>query len=832
MTSLWQDVRYGMRMLGKSPGFTVIALVTLAIGIGANTIMFNVVDTLLFRPLQVKDPDRLVYCGARFSNDRSGAFGYEMYTSMRDDNAAFSDLIAFHPFCRGGTWVRGSDTGPVNIMYASANYFSALGVDPIHGRTFLPEEERHGAELVGVLSYRMWKELGGSPEIVGQIVHANTMPCRIIGVAPKGFTGTTVTGPDIWMPLGAYGSLEERHRQQRHYPYLHLIGRLKPDLDMIAAEARLQVLTPRLKEMNRFWKDDPQLQLYLARLGRIEVEATNTLNDLKNRAMLGMVMMGVSFVILLIACLNLANMLNVQGAERQREIAIRLAIGGGRLRIVRQLSIESLLLALLGGAVAIIPTWAGIRLFNAWVAVIDRTVHIPLFLDVRVFGATLGFCLIATLLFGLQPALNLSKRDVIGDLKDAGAGVIRTPRQRRRLIPRGLPVIGQIALSVAFVMVAVLFVRTALRVAYTCPGFDLHDKIVVRIDALDGGYTPAQATNACEMLAERLKATPGIQAVGWSRGFPVGHSDPGLSDKIVEYRPGVEDDDARSLVRRGPMVFGVRGDYFEAMEVSLLQGRPFQALDSTAEAERVVILDERLAHRLRADGHVLGCLIQHGWGSELQVCRVVGVVPSLRDASGANSEWAHIYEPIPADQVPVYLHIQTSSGMESNLLRKLGPVIRQIDPRLNVVSLMSLADCHRRSPVVQGARMSADATVVFGMLAMFLAGLGLYAIMGHMVATRTREIGLRMALGASRRSVLVLVFRQNGVSTLAGLVCGILLAVGLTSLIREELQGISPMDPGSIAATVIVLAMASLLAGYIPARRAAKVDPMVALRCE
>jgi predicted permease len=666
---------------------------------------------------------------------------------------------------------------------------------------------------------------------VGQIVQIITLPCRIVGVAPKGFTGTTVTGPDFWVPLGAYRSLEERHRQQSRYPYLHLIGRLEPDLDIVAAEARLQVLTPRLKEMNRFWKEDPKLQLYLARLDRHSLGDENPALK-KGIGLSSVILMGISSVVLLIACLNLANMLAVQGTERQREIAVRRALGGGRVRIVRQLLIESLLLALSGGALAIIPTWAGIRMLNAWVGVIDRTLHIPMCFDVRVFGVTLGSCLIATLLFGLKPALSLSKRNVIGDLKDAGAGMIRTPRHGWRLIPRGLSVIGQIALSVAFVMVAVLFVRTALRVAYTCPGFDLSDKIVARIDALEGGYTPAQAATACEMLAERLKDVSGVQAVGWSRGFPVGHSNPGLSEKIMEYRPGVEDDDAASLVRRGPLVFGVRGDYFEAMGVSLLQGRTFRALDSTPGAERVVILDERLAHRLRPDGDVLGCLIQHGWGSDLQVCRVVGVVPALRDPSGRDSEWAHIYEPIPVDEVATYMHIRTFSGMESGLLHNLGPMMRQIDPKLKVVSLMSLADCHRQDPTVWEARVNANVTTMFGTLAMFLAGLGLYAIMAHRVAARTREIGLRMALGASRRSVLGLVFRQNGVSTLVGLVLGILLAMGLTSLIRGALHGISPMDPVSIAATVTVLAVTSLLAGYVPARRAARVDPMVALRYE
>lgn len=830
---LWHDIRYGFRRLTKNPGFTAIALITLAIGISANTVMFSVVNMLVYRPLQVADPDRLVYCGM----PGHPGFSYEDYTDIRDDNPAFSDLIAVGGSGRGrGAWLQGAVVKEMRIGYVSANYFSALGVDPIHGRTFLPEEERHGAEPVVVLSHRTWRTLGGDPNVVGQVAHINAQSCRIIGVAPEGFTGTMLLGPDMWLPLGAYGPVDRRSFN-RPYPRIGLIGRLKPDLDRAAAEARLQVLGARIKEqMNTYYKNksvDYRLKdnarLNLKRLGKLSLGENDSIQQGLRLCSMGL--MAISFLVLLIACLNLANMLNAQGTDRQREIAIRMAMGGGRLRIIRQLLIESLLLALLGAVLALIPSLVGIRMFNAWWALSDEVMQIPTSFDMRVFGATLGVCLIATILFGLKPALNLSKRDVTSDLKESGA-VFQTIRRRRRLIPRGLSMIGQTALSVAFVMVAMLFMRTAQKLGNASPGIDMPGKILVKIDPLASGYTPARVGVACARLAERLKGVPGIKAVGWSMGFPVGDSLRGSTPDVVEYRPGVEEGDVKSLFPRGALTFPVNGEYFEAMGMPLLHGRPFRPLDSAAEAGPVVIIGSRLAKKLRRDGNAVDCLIQHGGGSEPQVCRVVGVVSTLRDPYDRWSDWGQMYQPISPDQAPIYMHIRTVPERESRLLQNLGSMIHEIDPELTVVSLTSLTEHYRGSGTVQQARMNAQVITLFGMQAMFLAGLGLYAVKAYMVATRTSEIGVRMALGASRRSVLALVFRQNGVSTLVGLVLGIVLAIGLTSLIRGTLYGIGPMDPLSIIATVTVLALTSLLAGYVPARRAVRIDPMEALRYE
>jgi len=836
MGTLWQDIRYGVRMLRKTPGFTAIALITLAIGIGANTIMFSVVNALLFRPTHVKKPDQLVHCGIR----NFGLINYAMYADMRDNNPVFSDLIAHNwGFCRG-TWVRGDVVREMELLYVSNNYFSVLGVAPAYGRTFLPEEERNGAEPVVVLSYRTWQRQGADPGIVGQYVNINARPCRIVGVAPKGFTGTAAMGPDLWLPLGAFGLVDHydeekptgRRREIWDYPPVMLVGRLKPGLDMPTAEVRLQALAPRLKDSDPVrWKNNSKL--YLARLARLST-GEDDFGEKRILSILSLVLMGISGVVLLIACLNLANMITVQGAARQREIAIRMAIGGGRLRIVRQLLFESLLLALCGGFLALIPAFWGVRIVSDWLATGTLPVQPTTSFDVRVLGATLGFCLIATVLSGLRPALRLSARDVISDLKESGGGVVRSTR-RRRLVPRGLSVVFQIALSVVLVMIATLFTRTALRAAGADPGFSLAGKVVVRIDPLAAGYTHAQATPACEMLAERLAGTPGIRAVGLSTSFPVGDTRHGFSQRVVAYEPGVEDGPSKSLLPKDVQVFEADGGYFGAMGIPLLQGRPFHRLDSVPDAERVVIIDEHLARKLRPDGNAVDCLIQHGWHSELELCRVVGVVPSLRTLSGDTGDKFHLYEPLRADHVPIYIHLRvagTAPQAEAALVRSIGAQIRKIDPRLPVVSVMRLVDQHRNDPNVQQVGVAARLATMFGTMALFLAGLGLYAVKGYMVASRTPEIGIRMALGATRRDVLVLVFLQGAASTFVGLSIGILLAVALARVIRSGLYGISPIDPVSIGATVALLAVVSLLAGYIPARRAARIDPMVALRYE
>jgi len=844
MRTLWQDIKYGFRMLRKAPGFTAIALVTLAIGIGANTIMFSVVNTLLFRPLPIKDPDRLVRC--EFDNLRP--VFYAGYLYMRYNNPVFSDLIAYSYY--GGvpaTLVRDGSVMPVAPLFVTANYFAVLGVAPLYGRTFLPEEEVAGSEPVVVLSYRTWRRLGAEPEIVGQFVRVNGVLCRIIGVIPKTFTGAAVVSPDLWLPLGTYGRVghylrtkpEKQPDDRWDYPPSVLVGRLKPGVSLSEAQARLQSMFPHLKQMYpRMYEETDMFRLHpLPRLNAGGID-----NDRPTLGRISLALMGISGVVLLIACLNLANMIVVQGEGRHREIAIRAAIGGGRLRIMRQLLVESLLLAVFGGILAVVVALCGIRVLKLWAAMgqlpmqLGEAIASGIALDVRVLAATLSFCLIATVLFGLKPALRLSGRDLCGDLKESGRGVLQASRTRRWFVPRGLSVLCQMALSVALVMCATILARTALRAIRAEPSFGLDGKVIVSVKAFAGGYNIVQARQACETLAERLKENPEIQAVGLSRKSPVDLGWwPWSRERFVEYVPGRADDASGSLLTKALHEYEVDGDYFRAMGIRLLQGRPFRRLDSAPDAEEVVIIDELLARTLRPDGSALGCLIQYGWTGLGTPRRVVGIVPNLRSAWGTGEVQPHVYKPIKADHVPESIHVRarsTAPGAEAALVRSIGARIRKIDPRLPVLSVASLADRHRNHPTVLFTKVVARLAVMFGAMALFLAGMGLYAVKSHMVASRTSEIGIRMALGATRWDILTLVLRQGAISTFVGLLVGALLAIVMTRVIRSALPGISTIDLVSIIVTVVILTATSLLASYIPARRALRIDPMEALRYE
>jgi len=849
MNALLNDLKYAFRMLRKRPGFTAIALITLAIGIGANTIMFSVVNTLLFRPLNVKDPDRLVRC----EFDPFNLVIYRGYLELRDNSPVFSDLIAHNYGTRTCTLVRNGSARHVDPLYVTANYFTVLGGAPLYGRTFLPEEEVGGAEPVVVLSYRTWRRFGAEPEIVGQYVRINGTACRIIGVVPKTFTGAAVVAPDLWLPLGSYGLVGKCFVERRegspddrwHYPPSALVGRLRPGVSLSEAQAWLQSMFPRLKEMYpRQYKETYMFRL--RSLPRLNADAVNSdgsgYNDRPILGRISLALMGISGVVLLIACLNLANMIVVQGEGRQREIAIRAAIGGGRLRIMRQLLVESLLLAVFGGILAVAVALWGIRVLKLWAAMgqlpmqLGEAIASGITLDVRVLGATLSFCLIATVLFGLKPALRLSGRDLCSDLKESGRGALLATRARRWFVPRGLSVPCQMALSVALVMTATLLARTALRAARAEPSFGLDGKVIVNVEPFAGGYSTVQAKQACETLAERLKDVPEIQAVGLSFKSPVDLGWwPWSQERVVEYAPGRADETPGSLLTKALHTYAVNGDYFKAMGIRLLQGRSFRPLDNAPDAEEVVIIDEGLARALRPDGSALGCLIQYGDDGLSSPRRVVGIVPNLQSVWGNGQVQPHLYVTIKANQEPASIHLlarSTAQGAEAALVRSIGARIRKLDPRLPILSVAPLAARHRNHPTVLFTGVVARLAVMFGAMALFLAGMGLYAVKSHMVASRTPEIGIRMALGATRRDILALVLRQGVISTLVGLLVGTLLAFVMARVIRSAVQGIRPIDLVSIVVTVALLTATSLLASYLPARRAARVDPMVALRYE
>jgi macrolide transport system ATP-binding/permease protein len=836
MTALCQDIKYSLRMLRKSPGFTAIALITLAIGIGANTIMFSMVNVMLLLPVQVKEPDRLVSC-----ETRNALFSYEIYRDVRDDIPPFSNVTAFGRDLQGVRLVQGNSARQATCTFVAANYFSFLGVRPARGRDFLPTEEQRGAEPVAVLSHRFWQRQGGDPNILGSQIVINGTSFRVVGIAPKGFTGIALTGPDFWLPLIAYGLIGHEGREQRpgrtdiyNYPPLSLVGRLKPGLNMAAAEAQLQTLLTRLRErFPRFWREGAALNL--RRLSRV---IANGPDDRTMLYIFSAFLMAVSVIVLLIACLNLGNMIVVQGAARHREIAIRMAIGGGRLRIIRQLLCESLLLALIGGALGCVLAFWGTKIISVWLVApqVPELAGMPrIGLDLRVLGGTLGFCLIATVLFGLNPALRLSKRDVIAEIKESGNEAARSQRKRWCFVPRGLSVVGQIALSVVLVMGAVLFTRSALYAGGVDPSFSLDHKILIEIDPLAAGYDRTRSIQVYQSLTDHLRSVPGVQAAAFSNSFPLcGGGD--MGNAIVEYTPGTEIDEDRELpMGKRPMYveYRVGEDFFESMGIPLLQGRAFNRLDGAADAEKVVIIDERMARKLRPNGSALGCFIQFGFFSLSSPYRVIGIVPDVRSNVQDQQTFPQIYVPLEPDRLPKYIHLRVAdTESAAALLGRITAEIHKADSRLPVVSVMTLAQKYRTSPSVWAAGLGARLAITFGAMALFLASLGIYAVKGYMVASRTPEIGIRKALGATHGNIMAMVFREGTVLTVAGLLVGLLLGLGIARLIHSLFYGVSPIDPVSIVATIVLLGAASLFASYIPVRRAAKIDPMEALRCE
>ena len=825
MTTLWQDIKYGLRMLRKAPGFTAIAIVTLAVGIGANTVMFSISDLLLLlHPRKVKAPEQLVYCGIQ--DTRWSRFHYPEYQTICESGLAFSDVIAQSP-TDGATLVHQGSARQTHLMYASANYFAVLGVAPARGRGFLPEEAERGSAPVAVLSHRCWQRLGGDPELLGTFVNINTTECQIVGIAPEGFSGVTLEGPDLWLSVGSYYTVntDARQRPDRE-TWLELIGRLKPGVTLPVAQAQLQVLFPPLKPDCLEPSDGARPAFDLRPPGRFFV-AGDIAGDLRDKTIFSLVLMGAAAIILLIACLNLANMLIVQGTSRQREIAVRLALGGGRWRIVRQLLLESLLLAILGGALGVLLACGGMKILNVWVATRARDLQVGL--NVRILAATLGWCLIATLLFGLKPALWLSKRDVAGEMKAATHRVLGSFQRTRT----ALAMAGQVALAVALVLSAALLTRSALLIARPDPNFRLDNKLVVTLDPQSTGYDKERNVQVCQAVIDHLASLPEVDALGTSHNVFFGG---GGTLLIGEYQSGAKESKASDALVRNAAYIGTGRDYFQAMEIPLLRGRLFNEHDRLPDAEHVVIIDEPLARKLRPDGNALDCFIQLGLPEFPEMIpepyRVVGIVPHVPGIE--NQEvGAQMYAPIGRDALTrcLYLHV-TSPGTMDALQQRITEEIRRVDPRLAVFSVTTLAQKRYDHYSAWVARFGARIGLAAGAAALFLAALGIYAIKGYMVASRTSEIGIRKALGATHGNVMGMVLREGLLLTIVGLVAGLALGLAVAKVAARFLYGISPIDPVSIVITLALLGATALLAGYIPARRAAKVDPMEALRYE
>lgn len=867
MTTLLQDLKFSLRMLAKSPGFTVPAVLVLALGIGVNTAIFSMIHEMVFsaRPWPEEKQVVQLYTQDEKLTQRFRLFSYPIYQELKAGETAFADIVA-HTLTMVGVG-DGEAARRTFGALVSSNYFSTLKVPLVRGRGFLPEEEKPGAAIpVTIVSYNYWRRENFSADLVGRVIRVNERPFTVIGIAPKGFSGTMMLfGPEIYFPFGCFDTLDNdfdkdanRSFEQSDSYRLMLVGRLKAGQTMETAQAGLTGIANRLRDQfPEEMKDKTFTTRTLPRLS-----SSNAPTDETNLTVLGITLIAMAAIVLLIASLNLANMLLARGTARRKEFAIRLALGGGRMRIVRQLLTEGFVLALAGGGSGLL---LGIWSLGFFMDSVGAMAPVGLFFNGTaspvLFGATFGFCALATLFFALGPALKLSRADVLSDLKEQ-AGEDTAHLRRWRFLPRHPLVVLQLALSLSLLTSAGLFIRAALTAAHLDTGFRADETIVVELDASLGGYGQDRSLPLYGAATERLAALPGVQAVAIGATIPFGF----VSIDRGVLRAGIQvASDATPATAAEGLAFNARwnsigADYFSAMGLPLLRGRAFTVTESQSPgAPSVAIIDEVLAKKLWPDGDAIGQRVQWAkrdapkapggnggrMGSSSSVARtesdpetieIVGLVPATQwELFSANPSGA-IYVPFAQGfQSNAYLHLRTAPrapGGEAATFDLLRKEIRLAAPGVPVLSMKTFRQHLDGSMQLWITRVGAMLFSLFGGLALLLAAVGLYGVKAYSVARRTREIGIRMALGAEPGTVQAMVLREGITMTLLGVSLGLALGLGLGQVLQAMLYKVSPWDPVTFIVAPAVLFMVALLACWFPARRATRVNPLTALRSE
>ena len=825
-----RDLKHAFRMLAARPAFTLTATAVLALGIGSNAAIFSLVNSFLFKPLAIERPEELVGCYSRNTRHPDyRAFSYPNYADLRASNPVFTSLAAHNLALAGLT--EGETTRRLFVDIVSANYFATLGVPIVRGRAFSEDEERPGSRRpVAIVSYSFWRKHGADPAILGKTLRINGQLFTIVGVAPEGFTGTTaIVSPDLYLPLGMYEAVindfdsHGRSLASRDHHMLILVGRLRPGMTIPSADAQLAPVAARMEQA--FPAENKDQTFIVRRLSRLGV-STSPGND-NELIMPALLLSSMAAVVLLIASLNVANMTLARGASRRKEIAVRLAVGGARRDIVRQLFLEGLVLALPGGVAGLaIGAWSTTLLMKSMGSLVPIDLVYRSAPDFRVLGATILFCVLSTILFAVWPAWNLSRPNLVTDLKD-GDPSLSAGKPARLFSRRNLLVVGQVSLSLMLLTAAGLFLRSASRAAGVQPGFRMDGMVLAEIDASLAGYNETQGRQFYGAVLERVRAIPGVTDAAFAATVPFGMVSLG---RTLE-KPGQP---AGAVNCR----FNIAGDrYFETMGIPLLRGRTFVAADA-GSAARSVILDQAAARRLWPDGSAVGrrvSMLMDDRGTRRDA-EVVGIVaPVLENIIGNTSE-PQLYVPFGQEyQADVHLHIAMAGPDGDGQARVLDAVrreIRAVDPRLPVLALRTMREHLDASFDLWIVRTGARLFAIFGGVALLLAMIGLYGVRAYTVACRTREIGIRMALGAAAGDTLRLILREGLLLTAAGTAIGLALSLGLGKLLSTFLYRVSGVDPLVLIAAPLLLAAVSLFACYVPARRAARVDPMVALRYE
>ena len=854
-----QDFRFAFRQLIKAPGFTVAAVLVLALGIGANTAVFSLVHRLFFAPPDFARPHEMVQLFSQDSKDpkKFRGFSYPTYLDIRAQNTVFSDVLSFN-FALIGLGQKG-DTRRAFSAVVSSNYFSTLGVPLARGRAFLPEEETPGRNApVAIVSYSYWQKHNLDASVLGSQFLINGRPFTIVGIAPRGFVGTMqILSPEVWLPMGVYDQVandfEARNKamlDNRKGTQLRVMARLKPGVTAAAAKPALEGLAANLEKA---YPVEQKNQTFLTTAVPRNSVSNSPRTDSGMKA-IAPLLLGMAVVVLLVACLNLANMLLARGTARRKEIAIRLALGGSRWRIVRQLLSEGLVLALLGGVGGlVVGLWSSGLLVASMRRLMPFDIVWSSGANPAILAATFGFCLIGTLMFALGPALKASRSAVVTDLKEhAGEDVVR---RRWKFLPRNPLVVVQIAFSLALLTAAALFVRGAGKAAAIDTGLKPGASFLLEVDASLAGYEPKRAQELYQNLSERLAALPGVEQASISATAPFGILQ---FDRTVQ-RAGVHPSpDAKPATAAEGLAFktswnSVGANYFSTVGLPVLRGRAFTEAEATQPGPKVALIDEALARKLWPDGDALGQRVQYasdntsvgkseGSGSNAdektdETIEVVGIVPVTRHELFANEEpEGAIYLPFARGfQSDVFFFVRfrsLSPGNEAATADLLRRTVREVDPAFPILTLQTFAHYLDSNLDLWLVRAGAGLFSIFGGLALGLAVVGLYGVKAYSVARRTREIGIRMALGAQPGMVLRMIMGEGSVMLLTGLGLGLLLAAATGKILSGILFEIGAFDPPAFASALLVLAAATLFATWLPARRATRINPMVALRTE
>ncbi|HEU4414675.1 MAG TPA: ABC transporter permease [Candidatus Angelobacter sp.] len=822
MGILLQDIRYGTRMLLKNPAMTMVAVLTLALGIGANTTIFSAINGLMLRPLPVANADRLVVFGGQpQGGDPFVRFSYPDFQDIRSQSQGFSSVLGYS-LSLAGMEVDGK-AEPLLFSYVSANYFQALGLKPALGRfIFGPETEKNGTENVAVLGYSYWKKrFNGDESVIGRQVRMNGHSVTIIGVAPEGFHGLySLVDMQAYLPLGMRTLwIQNKDRNdywtKRDAHDLAILGFLAAGVSRQQAQSSTNVVAQRLNQQFPDTHKGVSFHLYPERLARPEPDPANGM------VIVGLVFMFLAGGVLLLACSNVANIVLVRATAREREMAVRTALGAARVRIVRQLLTESILLGSMGGILGVvIGIWAGRLVSSIRLEIANIPIKFDFSFDWRVFAFGLGIALVTGLLVGLAPAWRAARSDFNKVLHEGSRGILGSGKSR----VRSALVVAQVAVSLMLLVVAGLFVRSAQNAEHAYLGFDPHNVLNLTMETRVIGFDVPRTQQFVRDMLDRVRALPGVQSASVAASVPMGYSN--------ENSPVYPEGQAVSTKDAVPIAFYnmVDPSYFTTMRIPLLRGRLFNDQD-TDKTPMVVVINEAMARKFWPNQDPVGKRFS-AKGVEGPFLEVVGVTRQGKYNDPVDDTTLFYYQP-QAQNPSTFMTLQLRTAIDpESLIPAVEQQIRDLAPGLPVTDVQTMEQSLGGANGFFLYRMGTRFTVALGLLGLVLALVGVYSVISYAAAQRTHEIGVRMALGANRSDILKMVVRQGFVLVGAGLLIGLVLTFIAGRGIGSLLVGVTPKDPVTLIAVVLLLAVVGLVASFIPARRAMNIEPLRALKYE